>query len=155
MSLLLHFHPGGERRIQKRPSDNNTYNLKGFGGQLQLIWGLNVGSQQAVFSLVKANTSFVPTYRQGQSGRNIKYCSTPLSPSDVVATLSKQILLDRGQGDPFYQYIGSQYTDAQGVDRTVPDGYFRVLLQVLRPMSDPAKACSYESYLSRAFHVKK
>ncbi|CAD6888576.1 unnamed protein product, partial [Tilletia controversa] len=118
-------------------------------------WGLNVGSQQAVFSLVKANTSFVPTYRQGQSGRNIKYCSTPLSPSDVVATLSKQILLDRGQGDPFYQYIGSQYTDAQGVDRTVPDGYFRVLLQVLRPMSDPAKACSYESYLSRAFHVKK
>ncbi|CAD7063042.1 unnamed protein product [Tilletia caries] len=136
-------------------SDNNTYNLKGFEGQLQLVWGLNVGSQQAVFSLVKANTSFVPTYRQGQSGRNIKYCSTPLSPSDVVATLSKQILLDRGQGDPFYQYIGSQYTDAQGVDRTVPDGYFRVLLQVLRPMSDPAKACSYESYLSRAFHVKK
>ncbi|CAD6953723.1 unnamed protein product [Tilletia controversa] len=70
-----------------------------------------------------------------------------------IKTIKMTTLIDRGS--QFYQDIKAQFTDAQGVDRTVPDGYFRVLLQVLRPDSDPAKACSYESYLSRAFHVKK
>ncbi|CAD6887733.1 unnamed protein product [Tilletia caries] len=136
-------------------SDDGRYNLTGAGGQLRFIWVLNVGAPQAVVSLVKANTSFVPTYRQGdKSGaRNLDKCSKPLPTSDVVSTISKQTLIDRGS--QFYQDIKAQFTDARGVDRTVPDGYFRVLLQVLRPDSDPAKACSYESYLSRAFHVKK
>ncbi|CAD6982379.1 unnamed protein product [Tilletia controversa] len=103
-------------------SDDGRYNLTGAGGQLRFIWVLNVGAPQAVVSLVKANTSFVPTYRQGdKSGaRNLDKCSKPLPTSDVVSTISKQTLIDRGS--QFYQDIKAQFTDAQGVDRTVPDG---------------------------------
>ncbi|KAE8232811.1 hypothetical protein CF326_g2155 [Tilletia indica] len=137
-------------------SDNNTYDPSTFDGQLQLVWGTTVGIPLATISLIKGNTNFVPTYQQGVKGS--KPCtstSKPLPTSDLVATVSKQILLDRSGGDPNYDFISSNYTDAKGVARQVGDGYYRVLLQVLRPNSNPAKVCSYDSFMSRAFNIKK
>ncbi|KAK0548235.1 hypothetical protein OC861_006360 [Tilletia horrida] len=131
---------------------NETFSLNSTD-QPSLVWGLNLGSPLATVLLVNANTTYTPSLRQGSS-KFTPVCSKVRS-SDVVATILTSRNKDRDLGDPSYTFIGSTWTDSKGVTRKVPNGKFRVLLRVLKPNSDPANDCSYESFLSRAFTVKQ
>ncbi|KAK0527070.1 hypothetical protein OC835_005089 [Tilletia horrida] len=144
-------------------SDNKTFDLTEFEQRPQLQWGYNYGSPYANIALVRANTSFVPTYRQGGSlsptrpARDPKTgtCASVPAADLVVPSVETDILLDRQSGDPSYTYIMPQWTDLKsGEVKDVPDGaHVRVLLSVRRPnvVDEP---CAYETYLSRAFTVK-
>jgi len=141
--------------------NNPTYDLDTFDTQPRLISLLNVGSPLTLVQLVRSDTKFVPTYRAGGSTTftpppaGAKNCPTLDTTRDLIANVSQAIYTDR-PGGPSYTQISRNWTDAAGVVRQVPEGSnVRVLLRALRPNADAGDPCSYESWLSNAFNVRR